>query len=360
MHVIENFDPSDQQAAQAELADILESWQPIDLGPAFDGNHTSPVPDIFTTRDGSRSLFYRGCVNAVHGDSGIGKSWLVLAAVAQVLGQGRRALIVDYEANAFEIVARLRALGCSRAQIVGQLAYVQPNHPTSAVAVAQLLEQLTPDTDLVVIDSLGEAFGLDGVDENSDADVGPWLRAVARRLADAGPAVVLVDHGTKAQDNPLHPSGSKRKRAAITGASYLITTTKPPTREQAGVLVLTCAKDRHGTYARGKVAATADITPYPDNGVTVNLHAAVARSDDESPGAAVEAIARAVVRLVADESRPMTVNAIVEALDVKARATTKRAAIELAVARGALTTERGPRGASLHTYAHDLDQEPAI
>lgn len=359
MREIENFDPADQQAAAAELAEILESWSPVDLGPVVDGNHASPVPEIFVTRDGSRAVFYRGRVNGVHGDSGIGKSWLVLAAVAQVLAAGNRALIVDYEANATEIVARLRSLGCDRQQIVGQLVYVQPNHPTGDLAVAQLIEQITPDTDFVVIDSLGEAFGLDGIDENSDADVGPWLRRVARRLADAGPAVVLVDHGTKAADNPLHPSGSKRKRAAITGASYLVSTTKPPTRDQPGVLLLTCAKDRHGTYARGKPAATADITPYPDGGVTVNLHPAITPAGDDSPGGAVEAIARAVVRLVRDEHRPMSRNEIEERVEIKARATTKRAAIDFAIGRGALTVSRGPKGAQLHTYIHDLEQEPA-
>ena len=74
---------------------------------------------------------------------------------------------------------------------------------------------------LAVVDSLGEAFGLEGIDENHDVEVAPWLRRVARRLADAGLSVLLLDHSTKSADNPRRPSGSKRKRAAITGASYL-------------------------------------------------------------------------------------------------------------------------------------------
>lgn len=355
MRTIENFDPglADGQDVTA-VDELLESWHPVDLGPVLDGDHETPVPEILRTRDGARAMFYRGRVNGVHGDSGIGKSWLVLAAVHQVLASGRRALIIDYEANAAEIVARLRALGCDRHQLLGLLTYLQPNAPTGPLAIEAVLEQITTDTDLVIIDSLGEAFGLDGIDENSDAEVGPWLRTVARRLADAGPAVVLVDHGTKANDNPLHPSGSKRKRAAITGASYLVTAKTTPTRDQAGELTLTCAKDRHGTYPRGHVAAIADITPYPDGGITVNLHQPPTTTPDQ-PDAIVEAAARAIVRLVRDEQRPMSRNEIEARAPIKARAATKRAAIDLAVGRGALTDQRGPRGARLHAYNHDLD-----
>lgn len=341
-------------AAAEEIAEMLESWAPVDLGPVVDGNHTAPVPRIFTTRDGARAMFYSGQVNGVHGDSGIGKSWLVLAAAAQVLSAGNRALIVDYEANAAEIVARLRALGCDRNQIVGQLVYVQPNHPTGDLAVAQLLEQITSDTDLAIIDSIGEAFGLDGIDENSDAEVGPWLRRVARPLADAGPAVVLVDHGTKAADNPLHPSGSKRKRAAITGASYLITTTKPSTQDQAGVLLLTCAKDRHGTYPRGSVVARADITPYPDGGVTVNLHQSSPEAASAGPDAQVQMIARALVRFLKEEDADLSGRELLERCPIKARRETKLAALDYAARQGAVTITPAARGAKMHRYAMDL------
>src|SRR5262249_38605705 len=124
---------------------------------------------------------------------------------------------------------------------------------------------------LVVIDTIGEAFGLEGIDENADVEVGRWLRRVVRRLVDAGAGVLVIDHITKSGDNPLHPSGSKRKRAAITGASYLVEAPVPLTRERGGRLRLICAKDRHGNFVRGEEVAVIDFTRYPDDGMTVHV-----------------------------------------------------------------------------------------
>ncbi len=337
------------------LLDRLESWVPIDLAPVVAGKHPQPIPTLLHTRDRRDALLYRGRVNGFHGDSGTGKSWLMAGAVAQVLAAGRRAVILDYEADEHETVARLLALGADPFALVGQLVYIRPTDPSTGFAVDQLLDVVDDTVDLVAVDSLGEAFGVDGIDENSDAEVGPWMRRVPRRIADAGPAVLTIDHSTKAGDNPLHPSGSKRKRAAITGASYLVTSTRPPTREQAGTLSLTCAKDRHGTYRRGGIIVTADITPYPDGGVTVNLHRATATT----PDMILLIVAKAIVSAAKAEDRPLSRRVLLELAKVKAASETKRAALDLAVSRGYLSVETGPRGAQLHRWVVDVDLEQA-
>lgn len=343
---------ADERAAIA--AELVESWEAVDLRPILDSCHDQPSPTVLRTRDGLAAYFYAGKVNGLHGDSGIGKSWLAYAAAAQELEAGNDVLILDYEATAAEVVDRLRKLGATPDAIVEHLTYIQPNAPTSLIAVSLVLEHVKPSTTLALIDSLGEAFGLDGIDENSDAEVGPWLRRVARTIAAAGPAVVLIDHATKAADNPLHPSGSKRKRAAITGASYLVTAKITPTRDSPGSLTLTCAKDRHGTYARGKVVASIDVTPYPDGGVSINVHQAD-HTTTIAPAEMVESVARAMVRTAQAEARPLTRNELLALAPVKARNETKRAAIDLAVGRGALTVEEGPRRAQMHRYACDLE-----
>lgn len=340
----------------AVVADLVESWEAVDLRLILEGRHAQPVPTVLVTRDNAAAYFYPGKVNGLHGDSGIGKSWLAYAAAAQELEADHDVLILDYEATASEVVDRLRKLGASADAIIEHLTYIQPNAPTSPVALALVLEHITPTTTLALIDSIGEAFGLDGIDENSDAEVGPWLRRVARTLAAAGPAVVLIDHATKAADNPLHPSGSKRKRAAITGASYLVTAKVTPTRDSAGTLTLTCAKDRHGTYARGAVVASVDITPYPDGGVTINIHQTDQSASTIAPAEMVESVARAMVRTAKAEARPLTRNELLALAPVKARNDTKRAAVDLAVGRGALSVEDGPRRSLLHRYVCDLPE----
>lgn len=343
--------PADEQS---EYQDIVDAWTPINLLPVLNGQHQTPRPTLLRTPDLKHAVFYRGAVNGLHGDSGIGKSWLMLTAIVQTLAAGAHTILIDYESTPAEIVDRLRSLGANPEQILHHLTYLRPDHPTGAVALDQLRNSIRSDTELIVIDSLGEAFGVDGVDENLDAEVGPWLRRMARPLADAGPAVILIDHSTKAADNPLHPSGSKRKRAAITGASYLVTAPRPFTREQAGTLALTCAKDRHGTYARGAIALTADVTPYPDGGITVNLNAPLASARVHE--VAVELAARRAIAAAKDEGNPLSMRSLTGLMQIKAGTDTKRAGIELAVARGHLRVERGPRGAALHHWVSDPPQ----
>ncbi len=246
------------------------TWLRVDLGPALAGAVERVTPTVFT-RDDGRALFYPRRVNGLHGDSGIGKSMVVAVAVAQELNAGHDVGWIDLEdPDPTTLIERLRLLGVNDRIISGRFHYYAPHEPFTDAAVAALARDATGWA-VLVIDSMGEAFGLEGLDENKDVDVGPWLRRVARVLADAGPAVVLIDHSTKAADNPLHPSGSKRKRAAITGASYLLDVIQPLTRDAGGKLRLVCAKDRHGSYRRGDVVAVVDMAVYPDKGVSVKV-----------------------------------------------------------------------------------------
>lgn len=244
-----------------------DSWQPVDLGPALRGERKPIAPEVLR-RDDGQCLFYRGQYNGIHGDSGTGKSWTCLVAAAQEIAAGNHVVWIDFEdPTEVPIVERLtRNLDLAAEDIEERFHYIGPKVEFGPRAVAHAAELVNQwQAVLVVIDSLGEAFGIEGVDEDKDKDVAPWLRRVVRPLVDteAAPAVVSVDHATKAADNPLYPSGSKRKRAAITGASYLVTASKPLDKQHGGTLLMTAAKDRHGTWRRGKHAAelVVDILP---------------------------------------------------------------------------------------------------
>lgn len=332
---------------------VDDSFRPVDLGPVVAGQFRQPEPTILR-RDDGLCLFYVGQVNGLHGADGIGKSMAALAAAKQQIAAGRNVLLVDTEDVPTSIVARLRTLGASDDQILRHLVYVRPTAPFGLVAVDHLVSvAIEKNVSMVVIDSLGEAFGLDGVDENSDAEVAPWLRRVARRLADVGPAVVLIDHGTKAGDQPLYPSGSKRKRAAIGGAAYLVEATQPLSIERGGRLRLTCAKDRHGTYARGERVADLVIT-VDHNGTRWDLY-----SPSDTPTGPTELpvflAARSAVDACRDAGEPLSLRRLAERMSIKARAELKRAGIEEAVAAGALTETRQGQ-ARLFTYQTDLPE----
>ena len=331
----------------------LASFQPVDLAQVLDGEVDQPEPTILR-RDDRQALLYPGQVNGLHGDSGVGKGWVALHAVAQQTNAGRTVMVVDTEDVPTSIVARLRLLGATDTAIRDRLLYVRPTDSFGAFAVDHLVELVTArNVALVVVDSLGECFGLDGIDENHDAEVGPWLRRVARRLADAGPAVLLVDHSTKANDNPLHPSGSKRKRAAIGGASYYVTAPIPLVQNKGGRLRLTCAKDRHGMFSRGEHVA--DLVMTSDTaGTRVELYAPNPSETDDQPQH--ELAARAAVKAVKKEGAPMSLTALRAAMQVKAANGVKDGSIDLAVARGALKETPGPRNKREFTYVKELPE----
>jgi hypothetical protein len=266
--------------------------------------------------------------------------------------EGRGLALFGPRLVAESIVSRLRLLGATDTAIAAHLIYIRPTAEFGPLAIEHLVElAIERNVSLVVIDSLGECFGLDGIDENHDAEVGPWLRRVARRLADAGPAVLLVDHSTKANENALHPSGSKRKRAAIGGASYYITAPGPLSVGKGGRLRLVCAKDRHGTYARGEHVAdlvmTTDIV-----GTRFGLYAP--DPSDADGALPVVLAARAAVKAVKAEGAPMSLTTLRGAMTIKAANGIKDGGIDLAVGRGALKESTGPRKARLFTYVGEL------
>jgi KaiC/GvpD/RAD55 family RecA-like ATPase len=308
------------------------SFEPIDLDPVLDGNYAQPDPVVLQRNDG-QALFYLEQINGIHGDSGTGKGWVACEGIAQQIMRGHDVMLIDLEDVAPSIVARLRQLGATDQAIRDHFVYIRPTSSFSVFAVDRLVEIVeNRKVTLVVIDSLGEAFGLDGIDENSDAEVGPWLRRVARRLADAGAAVVLVDHSTKANDNPLHPSGSKRKRAAIGGASYYVTAPRPLVAGKGGKLRLTCAKDRHGSYARGEHVADFVMADGPAGRMTVYPGGP---TDEATPP--IELACRAAVKAAEEAGEPLSQNGLVASMrSFKGATDLKREGVKRAVERGLL------------------------
>jgi len=242
--------------------DFAGSWfKPVSLTSYFEGTHVDVLPTILRRTDGV-ALFYPGVVNGIHGEPSLGKSWVALAAVVEVVRDGGHAIYVDLEDTPKSITSRLRTLGVTKEEADKHITYVRPTDPTNDREIAGLRQLcLEREATLVVIDSLGEAFSLDGINENNDSEVAPWLRKVGRRLADTGACIVVVDHVTKAVENPLYAKGSARKLAQIGGSAFFVEVLKPLTKGQGGKLRLTCAKDRNSTYTRGKVSAEMVFSP---------------------------------------------------------------------------------------------------
>lgn len=348
--------PAETEAGEGDDAGLAldDSWDPVDMGPVLAGTSVQPNPTVLRRND-ERYLFYRGSINGIHGDSGSGKSWLVLYAITQEIRQGHGVIYLDLEDTAESIAARLINMGATPAHIIDHLTYIRPQVPFGTTSVAHLTALgAALNVSLVIIDSLGEAFALAGVNEDRDNEVGPWYRLVPRPIAESGPAIVLVDHSTKAADNPLYASGSKRKRAGITGASYLAEAVKAFVKGEGGRMRLTCAKDRHGNYRKGEIVANLVMSKSVTDTVRLELHEPDTSDRVTDLGALLAA--RSAVEAAKKEGRPMSKTALRGMMKIKASTDIKKAGIDLALSRGALREDRGERNSRPVSYVRDLPE----
>lgn len=229
------------------------SWVPKDLGPALKGEGVDP-PTICCLANGEH-LFYAGRSNGMHGEPEGGKSWVAIIAMAQELSRGKPVLFIDYEDNETGIVERLRALGTPDCVIGGPLFdYIHPDEPLSdrGAAFDDLDDVLKKRYTLIVIDSTGEAMGMEGLDPISNHDSNVFVRRLVRRCVATGACVILIDHVAKGKEGRGDWAiGAQHKKGMIRGASYIVENKKPFGRGISGELVLKVAKDTPG-HVRGR------------------------------------------------------------------------------------------------------------
>ena len=221
---------------------------------ALVGGESLPVATLLCRSDGT-CLLYPGAVHAISGEPGGGKSWVAQVAVVQVVSDGGRALILDYEDTPARIAGRLLALGLEPSAL-GSVAYLNVSGPIGPTGFAWLEELVRHDgVGLVVIDSVAESLAAEGLSENDSVEVAAWTQKLPRLLARAGATVLVVDHVAKdAATRGRWPRGSGAKLAAIDGAAYVLQPRVPFSRMSSGMADLVVAKDRHG--AVGQVGAT--------------------------------------------------------------------------------------------------------
>ncbi len=219
------------------------------------------------------ALCYPKRLNSLAGEPGGGKTWVALHACAQAMRRGRHVIFIDLEDEYGSTLARLQALGATRDQLLELFHYSRPASGATPENLEYLEWQIRHlDVALVVIDSIGELMSMQGIKSSNDDDAVAMLyRAIPRRLADLGPAVLLLDHVPKSNEHaPLFSIGSQRKKAAINGSMYMVETVKAFSAETAGKMVLRTAKDRAGNFVVGVVAAEIDVTP-TDGGSRLEL-----------------------------------------------------------------------------------------
>lgn len=238
------------------------TWEPQDVVAALRSGGPPP-PEVLAHARGHR-LLYAGRMNALFGPPESLKSLAAQAAGTEVLAVGGDVLYVDYEDDAGSVGARLVALGATEDAIAAHLVYVRPDEALVdgrgrwTRAGLRFLALVTERPwRLAIVDGITEAMTTEGLEVNENADAATFARRLLRPLADAGAAVVAIDHQPKnAGETGRYALGSQHKLAGLTGAAYRFEPVRPlgrpdGTEEVVGWSKVTVSKDRPG-YVRGK------------------------------------------------------------------------------------------------------------
>ncbi len=222
------------------------SWSPMDLEATLAGQISEQPPTILRRTDGV-GLLYPGKVHAVYGEPETGKTWLGLIAVAEALRDDRFAIFVDLEDSPTAAVARLRALGVSDETIALRLLYLRPIEPLDeegreALGVIRSLEPA-----VVVLDAFNDLLALHALDPNATEDVAKLSAWLLRPFAEAGAAVLAIDHVVKRrEDRGRFAFGSQHRLAMLDGAGFVMETVTPFGRNRRGSARIRLTKDRSG------------------------------------------------------------------------------------------------------------------
>ncbi len=256
------------------------SWTQVDLVEMLKSDYKKPVPTIGIVENSEvdgliLGLFYPGKVNTIFGESGGGKSWMSLWVIVEQMMLGNDAILIDYEDNPYTHIGRMRQIGVSDEMIAKHFIYIQPNEKWDSASKATFEISLAGRKPTVaVIDSFGEALGVDGFSSNADEEVAKWMRGTARFLAERGTCVILLDHTVKSTTSARstdYASGSQRKRASISGIAVYLKIIEAPSRWTSGHLQMIIRKDRPGFWPTNMVAADVFITNLPDGGVKISV-----------------------------------------------------------------------------------------
>lgn len=189
-----------------------------------DGQMPQPPTPVLLHRTDGLPLFYKGRINRAFGDTASGKTWLTLAAAAEVLGRDEgRVLHVDVDSMGWgEIITRLCQLGVP----IGLLAdpdrfrFAEPATRTDLAELVELCHAWRPT--LAVVDSFSGVQRLVGGSRNNPDEVADMMGLLAG-LATDDTAVALLDHlAQSAESRRSGPSGTLEKGREVRGVSLRV------------------------------------------------------------------------------------------------------------------------------------------
>ncbi|OBH20822.1 bifunctional DNA primase/polymerase [Mycolicibacter sinensis] len=235
-----------------------------------------PQPEFLARVDGV-PIFYRGKRNELYGDPEDGKTMIALAAIAERLTAGGRALFLDLDNNgAVETARRLVMLGAPLDAITDPDKF-RHIEPADEEELRGAVDDCTGWAEIALIDCAGELIPLFGGSSDSADDYTAIMRRTSGKLERAGAAVILIDHPAKGRESRAYGAGgTMAKRRAVNGVSINVVRRQTFAPGQGGAADLWINKDRpgglrqHCTNGEGRRQFAGTFTldpPDPDTGV---------------------------------------------------------------------------------------------
>ena len=292
------------QAAEAISVDEEQvqrtSWWPKDLTAVLAGEDPEPEPEFLARLD-DVSLFYRGKVNGLIGESESGKTWVALLTALQALQARQSVLYLDFEDTAPGIVTRLRNMGATDDDLAC-LAYIGPDEDLGPNAKRDLRDAIADaPPDLIVMDGFNAAMTLLGLELTDNTDATKFAQTLLKPLAATGACVVYVDHIPKNKENRGKGGiGAQAKRAMTTGCALSVEVVSAFGRGMTGRLRLTVDKDRPGHVRAASVEAKAAGTAVLISGADGSVQVSIERpsSDEERQNAEDVKMRRDIIGIV--------------------------------------------------------------
>lgn len=216
-------------------------------------------PDVF-------DLFYSERSNSIIGETGTGKTWLAVAALADELRHDEQAAVIflDYETSFGAVDGRFKALGVKTTNLL----YVQMDGPFEEAKAGLvtytkwLWAERRAYVTMAVIDCVTPMLACEGCrSPNTPVAVEAVQRPIFSWLADQNMGTIVIDHVSRdAEGRGRWAIGSERKLSGLTGVSYSLLGHDRFAPGKRGWSTLRLGKDRVGGVAR-RVDNTKSLPP---------------------------------------------------------------------------------------------------
>ncbi|WP_405841578.1 AAA family ATPase [Streptomyces sp. NBC_01518] len=367
--------PVDWQDVNAEppaKTPVPRTWAAQDLRSVLDGTYKPPQPSV-GRRDDGVGLFYPGRMNSVASESEAGKTWFALIACLQEINDGNHVLYIDFEDDAGGVVGRLLCLGAHPDHVLERFHYVRPENSPSDIDLLDLAVVLEYNPTLAIVDGVTEGMSLLGLELKDNTDVAKFGRNLLRPLANAGAAVVTLDHVVKSSENRGRYSiGGVHKLNGLNGVMYMLENRRPFGIGVTGKSTIRVAKDRPGQIRKNGLSHSSGMHWYADLVVKsesaefaeAHLYAPIQRDEedrqDDEDQKRINGLKRKVLDAIGKALEPLTGKGIEDRVVGKA-ADIRRAVADL-IDSGQIAAQPGPRNATLHSIpapSQPVPEQPA-